>query len=107
MMRSRDAERQKLNRHWSEKALDEMTERDWRIFREDFNITTRGGKVPNPLRNWEEGQLPRPIMEALRRANYKEPSAIQRQAIPIGLQVPWHTQLIFLPFSQWMGQITF
>lgn len=25
-------------KHWSEKSLDEMTERDWRIFREDFDI---------------------------------------------------------------------
>ena len=29
-------------RHWSEKALDEMKERDWRIFREDFSIAARG-----------------------------------------------------------------
>ena len=26
----------------AEKPLDEMTERDWRIFKEDFNITTKG-----------------------------------------------------------------
>lgn len=25
-------------RHWSDKKRSEMTERDWRIFREDFNI---------------------------------------------------------------------
>lgn len=30
------------DRHWSEKELDEMTERDWRIFREDYNITIKG-----------------------------------------------------------------
>jgi ATP-dependent RNA helicase DDX23/PRP28 len=29
-------------RHWTEKALDEMKERDWRIFREDFSISARG-----------------------------------------------------------------
>ena len=29
-------------RHWSEKSLDEMKERDWRIFREDFSIAARG-----------------------------------------------------------------
>ena len=29
-------------RHWSEKALSEMKERDWRIFREDFSIAARG-----------------------------------------------------------------
>ena len=31
-----------LDRHWTEKELIEMTERDWRIFREDFNISTKG-----------------------------------------------------------------
>ena len=29
------------DRHWSEKGRDLMTERDWRIFREDFNIAYR------------------------------------------------------------------
>lgn len=29
-------------KHWSEKKLEEMTERDWRIFREDFDIKMRG-----------------------------------------------------------------
>jgi ATP-dependent RNA helicase DDX23/PRP28 len=31
-----------LDRHWTEKKLIEMTERDWRIFREDFSISTKG-----------------------------------------------------------------
>jgi ATP-dependent RNA helicase DDX23/PRP28 len=31
------------DRHWRAKPLDEMTERDWRIFKEDFNIGVRGG----------------------------------------------------------------
>lgn len=36
-------EKQKWDdRHWSEKSKDEMTERDWRIFREDYNITIKG-----------------------------------------------------------------
>ena len=30
------------DRHWTEKNLEEMTERDWRIFKEDFNISTKG-----------------------------------------------------------------
>lgn len=29
-------------RHWTEKSLEEMKERDWRIFREDFSIAARG-----------------------------------------------------------------
>jgi hypothetical protein len=31
-----------LDRHWTEKELIEMAERDWRICREDFNISTKG-----------------------------------------------------------------
>ena len=30
------------DRHWTQKALDEMTERDWRIFKEDYSISTKG-----------------------------------------------------------------
>lgn len=30
-----------------------MSERDWRIFREDHEIYIRGGKAPDPVRNWK------------------------------------------------------
>ncbi|CAM9545263.1 unnamed protein product, partial [Ectocarpus fasciculatus] len=72
--------------HWSEKPLAEMAERDWRIFREDFDIRVKGGKAPLPLRFWEEGHLPSSVMEAIRELGYENPSPIQRQAIPIGME---------------------
>ncbi|PIO75948.1 DEAD/DEAH box helicase [Teladorsagia circumcincta] len=74
------------DRHWKMKPLDEMTERDWRIFREDFNIAIKGGRVPKPLRAWEECGLPDEVYQAIQKVGYKEPTPIQRQAIPIGLQ---------------------
>lgn len=74
------------DRHWSEKPLSEMRERDWRIFREDFSIAARGGSIPHPLRSWKESAIPLQILETIDEIGYKEPSAIQRQAIPIGLQ---------------------
>ncbi|KAJ4488069.1 P-loop containing nucleoside triphosphate hydrolase protein [Lentinula aciculospora] len=72
-------------RHWSEKPLSELKERDWRIFREDFSISARGGQIPHPLRSWEESDIPKPILNVIETIGYKEPSPIQRQAIPIGL----------------------
>lgn len=45
------------DRHWSSKSLSEMAERDWRIFREDYNIATKGGKIPPPIRYWDEAPL--------------------------------------------------
>ncbi|TFK42667.1 P-loop containing nucleoside triphosphate hydrolase protein [Crucibulum laeve] len=74
------------DRHWTEKPLEEMKERDWRIFREDFSISARGGSIPHPLRSWAESDIPKPILECIDRIGYKDPSPIQRQAIPIGLQ---------------------
>ena len=62
-----------------------MTARDWRILREDYNIITKGAHVPNPLRNWEESGLHPEILKAINIIGYKEPSPIQRAAIPIGL----------------------
>ena len=73
-------------RHWSDKPLDEMKERDWRIFREDFSIAARGGAIPVPLRTWEESTIPPKILQVIDEVGYKEPSPIQRQAIPIGMQ---------------------
>ena len=42
--KQRDQERQRAfdDRHWSKKSLEEMVERDWRILREDFAISTKG-----------------------------------------------------------------
>ncbi|MCO5613743.1 hypothetical protein L7F22_068021 [Adiantum nelumboides] len=73
-------------KHWTEKSLDEMRERDWRIFREDFGIASRGGHIPKPLRSWQESDIPPNVLNAIDKIGYKEPSPIQRQAIPIGLQ---------------------
>ncbi|KAI9027888.1 P-loop containing nucleoside triphosphate hydrolase protein [Hyaloraphidium curvatum] len=74
------------DRHWSEKSLEQMTERDWRIFKEDFSISTKGGNIPIPLRFWRESPIPTKILDVIDKIGYKEPSPIQRQAIPIGLQ---------------------
>ncbi|KAJ5129864.1 uncharacterized protein N7515_005903 [Penicillium bovifimosum] len=84
--RREESTRTQIDKHWSEKRLDLMRERDWRIFKEDFNISTKGGSVPNPMRSWEESQLPKRLLELVDRVGYKEPTAIQRAAIPIALQ---------------------
>ena len=74
------------DRHWSEKRLDQMTERDWRIFREDYNIAIKGGRIPNPIRKFSESAIAKEILEVITKVGYTEPTPIQRQAIPIGLQ---------------------
>ncbi|MEN2496595.1 MAG: DEAD (Asp-Glu-Ala-Asp) box polypeptide 23 [Marteilia pararefringens] len=79
-------EEQELTVHWSKKTLKEMTSRDWRIMKEDFDITTKGGNIPNPLRKWEECKdLKKSILKVITRSGYAEPTAIQRQAIPAAL----------------------
>ncbi|KAF1945491.1 pre-mRNA-splicing ATP-dependent RNA helicase-like protein prp28 [Clathrospora elynae] len=78
--------RAQLDKHWSEKRLENMRERDWRIFKEDFNIATKGGAIPNPMRNWQEAGLPDNLMRIVDQVGYTEPSPIQRAAIPIALQ---------------------
>ena len=42
--------------------------------------------IADPLRFWEEANLPKTVMAAITSAGYKQPSPIQRQAIPIGLR---------------------
>ncbi|EFJ18460.1 hypothetical protein SELMODRAFT_165735 [Selaginella moellendorffii] len=81
-----DAFDMRVDRHWSEKKLEDMTERDWRIFREDFNISYKGSRIPRPMRNWEEGGLSTELLKAVNKAGYKNPSPIQMAAIPLGLQ---------------------
>lgn len=75
-------------RHWSEKPRDEMTARDWRIFREDYLISMRSSAAnpPHPARDWSETMLPSSILRLVKEvARYDKPSPIQMAAIPIGL----------------------
>ncbi|KAJ1818403.1 mRNA splicing protein prp28 [Coemansia sp. RSA 2598] len=74
------------DRHWSDKRLSEMRDRDWRIFREDFSISCKGGSIPHPYRSWAESDIPQPILRAIADIGYAEPTPIQRQAIPVGMQ---------------------
>lgn len=80
-------EAQTMGTHWSEKALGDMRERDWRIFREDFDITIKGGRAPHPLRKWSEAVgLPDAVFQAIQELGFERPSPIQMQSIPIGLE---------------------
>lgn len=73
--------------HWKDKRLLEMTQRDWRIFKDEFNISSRGKDVSNPMRLWHEEQLPKPIVDILTKAlGYTEPTPVQRATIPNGLR---------------------
>ena len=78
--------------HYSEKPLEQMNDRDWRIFREDFEIVTKGnmrhpgtGKRILPFRHWHESALPDNILAAIRKAGYEKPTGVQMQCIPLGL----------------------
>ncbi|CAL8079670.1 unnamed protein product [Calicophoron daubneyi] len=82
----REAKQKWDDRHWTEKSLAQMSERDWRIFREDYGISTKGGNIPNPIRSWGEMEAAPELKEVISKAGYNEPTPIQRQAIPIGLQ---------------------
>ena len=80
-----DAKSSTVLRHWSQKLSSEMTDRDWRIFKEDFKIYVTGGKVPPPFRSWTESGLPRELLDACYKAGYTKPTPIQMQAIPIAM----------------------
>lgn len=60
------------------KPLEKMSERDWRIFREDCDILVKGGRVPNPIRNWNEiDELSKDLRENLVNVcGYKKPMPI-------------------------------
>lgn len=88
----RELKKQKLDEskskdlHWEEKKLEDMTERDWRIFREDNDIKVEGGRAAHPIRFWEESNLPRKFLDIIQDCKYEKPTPIQKQAIPVGLQ---------------------
>lgn len=50
---------------WHEKALSAMTQRDWRIMREEFDIRVQGARAINPLRFWNEAAIHPSILKAI------------------------------------------
>lgn len=72
--------------HWSKKKIREMTERDWRIFREDHDIVITGGKCNFPIRTWDENGFNPILRKNIEAAEYVKPTSIQMQAIPIGIE---------------------
>ena len=55
-----------------------MTDRDWRIFREDFNIAIKGGKIAKPLRSWDEAGLPKEVHDVILKIGY----AVRFRSLP-------------------------
>ncbi|KAG7665426.1 PRP28 [[Candida] subhashii] len=74
-----------LELHWSRKPLEQMNRRDWRIFKEDFNITTKGQDIPNPLRTWKESNLSQELIDLINKFGYENPTPVQRATIPLSL----------------------
>jgi len=79
-------------KHYTEKSIEDMTERDWRIFREDYEIVTKGnmrhpgtGKVIRPFRYWHESGLNEEILAVIKKVGYEKPTGVQMQCIPLGL----------------------
>ena len=69
------------------KPLAKMTTRDWRIFRENYEIVVKGGRAPPPLRSFREANLNPALLDAIENVmRYRDPTPIQRQTIPIGMQ---------------------
>ena len=58
-------------------------------FRKRHEISVRappGLTVPDPMMNFDAGPWPKPLLDAVKRAGYTEPTAIQSQSWPIALQ---------------------
>ena len=68
------------------KPFTQMTERDWRIFRENNEIMAKGGRVPHPIRKWDEiAGLNQILRDNISYSGYSKPMSIQMQAIPVGM----------------------
>ncbi len=67
------------------KARDKMTDRDWRIFRENNDISVKGGRVPHPIRNWDDIDINPILRDNISFSGYSKPMPIQMQGVPIGM----------------------
>lgn len=78
-----------IGKSWKDKNFNNMTERDWKLMKEKYNIKIKGipnnrDKLLNPMRNWHELNLiPEDLLKILTDdLKFVEPTPIQRIAIP-------------------------
>lgn len=67
------------------KRNEDMSERDWKIFRENNDIRVIYGKAAPPIREFGDGDLNVRIVKNIEVIGFKKPTPIQMQAIPMGL----------------------
>lgn len=65
--------------------VSKRTEAEVAEFRRENEIKVTGNDVPRPITTFEEGCFPGPIMDAIKRAGFVKPSAIQAQGWPVAL----------------------
>lgn len=54
-----------------------MSDRDWRIFKENNDIMAKGGRIPFPIRNWDEiPDLNQMLRDNISYAGYARPMPI-------------------------------
>ena len=59
------------------KSRGEMSERDWRIYREDNEIYIKGGICPHPVRSWDEVEdVPEVVRDNIRENGFVRPTPI-------------------------------
>lgn len=54
-----------------------LTDRDWRLFREDNLIQVKGGKCPPPIRQWSDvPKMPNDLVKNLQELHFDKPMPI-------------------------------
>jgi ATP-dependent RNA helicase DDX23/PRP28 len=54
-----------------------LTDRDWRLFREDNLISVKGGKCPPPIRKWEDiPEMPKDLSKNIMELGFDNPMPI-------------------------------
>lgn len=97
--REKDAEEESRG-HWTTKKRDDMTDRDWRIFREDFEIYIKVGRAGTAERSFPlwRGSSACTCAASRKRVALPEESLVQLLAfslrsISFGLQQRWFESL--------------
>ncbi|PKU69377.1 DEAD-box ATP-dependent RNA helicase 21 [Dendrobium catenatum] len=73
-------------KHWTEKTLKDMIERDWRVFHENCKIFYKEFCIHLLMCKWSESKLNTKLLKEVEKVGYKKSSPIQMEAIPLGLQ---------------------
>ncbi|KAL0914990.1 hypothetical protein M5K25_015385 [Dendrobium thyrsiflorum] len=94
-------------KHCSEKTLEDMIERDWRVFHENCNIFYQESRIPLPMHKWSQSKLSTKLLKEVEKAGCRSSQIFLAALLSWAAYLPHGSSRRILWLSQAADCLTF